>query len=377
MPLPTEYSGEVVTGSEANPSYWSPGGQRLGKVGDKYYDFTQAIQYAKDNTGNVESWSQDPWLAVANQGTNPSGDFGFEKFVLPAAMSAIGLGALGVGGAAGAEAGVTMPAAVAAADPTFGGALTQTAPGVFEATAPVGAGALGVMGVPNPVTGVPSPTGAPVSPSGPAPTVPTAPTPGAPVPLQGTPGAAFPQPVSDALDWMKKNASWVAPTAIGAAGLMRKPPEIPNQAQLQALGAEGAGVAKQLIGQYQSGQLQPGQQASLDQLTQQTKNQIRQYFASIHQSDSTAAMQAEAQVDQQATMMKQQMLDQALQQGLQAIGIAQGPLNTIANYTLQQDTALRQASASSQARWALRSDGRLARPQHRHRLARPRSPRHL
>src|SRR5439155_5776076 len=139
------------------------------------------------------------------------------------------------------------------------------------------------------------------------------------------------------------SAARPAPTAIGAAGLMRKPPAIPNQEQLQALGAEGAGVAKQLIGQYQSGQLQPGQQASLDQLTQQTKNQIRQYFASIHQSDSTAAMQAEAQVDQQATIMKQQMLDQALQQGLQAIGVAQGPLNTIANYTLKQDAALRQA----------------------------------
>src|SRR5205814_6259161 len=105
-------------------------------------------------------------------------------------------------------------------------------------------------------------------PGAPAPTGPAAP--GAPAPA-GAPAAGggitgIPQ-MDDALNWMKKNASCLAPTAIGAAGLMRTPPQIPNKEQLNALGAEGAGVAKQLITQYQSGQLHPGQQASLDQLT--------------------------------------------------------------------------------------------------------------
>ena len=41
--------------------------------------------------------------------------------------------------------------------------------------------------------------------------------------------------------------------------------------------------------------------------------------------------------------MKQQMLDSALQNGLQAIGVAQGPLNTVAQYQLGQDQQLSQA----------------------------------
>jgi hypothetical protein len=48
-------------------------------------------------------------------------------------------------------------------------------------------------------------------------------------------------------------------------------------------------------------------------------------------------------VDQQAFGMRQQMLDNMLTQGLNAIGIAAGPLQTIAQYQLGQDQALRQA----------------------------------
>ena len=118
---------------------------------------------------------------------------------------------------------------------------------------------------------------------------------------------------------------------------------IPNEQQLNDLANAGSQAAKDLITSYRSGQLSAGQQAGLDQLTQQTKNQINQYFASIGQSDSTAHMQALAQVDQQALGMKQQMLDNMLQQGLQAIGVAQGPLGTIANYQIQQDKNLTDA----------------------------------
>lgn len=119
--------------------------------------------------------------------------------------------------------------------------------------------------------------------------------------------------------------------------------QIPNEAALNAMGADAANVSRQLIAQYQSGNLTPGQQASLNQLTQNTKNQLRQYFASIGQADSTAAAQAMAQVDATALEMKQQMLDTALQQGLSAIGVASGPLNSIAQYQLGQDAQLKQA----------------------------------
>ena len=132
---------------------------------------------------------------------------------------------------------------------------------------------------------------------------------------------------------------------IGAGTLMSagQKSQLPNEQQLQAMGTEAQGVARQLIQQYQSGNLSPGQQASLDQLAQNTKNQLKQYFANIGQSDSTAAVQALAQVDQTVLGMKQQMLDSALDQGLRAIGVAQGPLTTIAQYQLGQDQQLRQA----------------------------------
>jgi hypothetical protein len=143
---------------------------------------------------------------------------------------------------------------------------------------------------------------------------------------------------------MKNNALGLGLMGAGTvASLNAGKKQMPNEQQIQGLGTEAAAVAKQLIGQYQSGALNPSQQASLDQLTQNTKNQLRQYFASIGQADSTAAAQAMAQVDQTALGMKQQMLDTALQQGLSAIGVAQGPLNTIAQYQLGQDQQLRQA----------------------------------
>lgn len=59
---------------------------------------------------------------------------------------------------AGGEAGTAMPPAIPEPDPTFGGVLQQTAPGVFEATA--GANALGTAAGPPilPSTDLPSPS---------------------------------------------------------------------------------------------------------------------------------------------------------------------------------------------------------------------------
>jgi len=128
-----------------------------------------------------------------------------------------------------------------------------------------------------------------------------------------------------------------------AASIAAGKPKIPNQAQLQGLGTDAQATANQLIQQYQSGTLNPTQQASLTQLVQNTKNQLKQYYASIGQADSTSAQQAYSQVDQQAQVLTQQMLDQALTNGLQAIGVAQGPLNTVAQYQLGQDAQLAQS----------------------------------
>lgn len=156
----------------------------------------------------------------------------------------------------------------------------------------------------------------------------------------GTQSVSF---VDSIIKQMKDNALGLGLiTATSLAGAGQRAP-MPNQEQIQGLGDQAAGVSRQLINQYQSGQISSSQQASIDQLTQGSKNQINQYFASIGQSDSTAHAQALAAIDKEAVAMKQQMLDTALNQGLNAIGVASGPLNTIANYQLGQDQRLQQA----------------------------------
>lgn len=174
------------------------------------------------------------------------------------------------------------------------------------------------------------------------PTPQTAPqAPGSPAPQAAPAGGK--SVVQEILAQMKANAVplGILALGVGAANAQQRP--MPSQEQMQGLSAEAQQTAQQLLQQYRSGTLSAGQAASLDQLTRQTKNQITQYFASIGQADSTSHQQALAQVDAQALQMKQQMLDSMLQQGLQAIGVAAGPLNNVAQYQMGQDAALRQA----------------------------------
>lgn len=133
----------------------------------------------------------------------------------------------------------------------------------------------------------------------------------------------------------------------GVALLNSRPKPQPQDIGAQrGLSAEAQAVSKQLTDQYKSGALSGPQQGALDQQVQNAKNQVNSYFASIGQSNSTAHAQALAQVDQQALGMKQTMLNTALQQGLQAIGVASGPLNASIQYQLGQDKMLNDALSS-------------------------------
>lgn len=204
------------------------------------------------------------------------------------------------------------------------------------AASPSGGGGAPAGGAPRPMTAPVAPGGSSAPAAGGA-SAPTAVT-GAGANAQGT------DPIAGILKAMRENAGLIQ-LGLGGAGLAmagsQKP--IPNQQQLNELAQTGSQAAKDLITSYRSGHLSAAQQANLDQLTQGTKNQINQYFASIGQSDSTAHMQALAQVDQQALGMKQQMLDNMLQQGLSAIGVASGPLNSVANFQIAHDKNLTDA----------------------------------
>lgn len=248
------------------------------------------------------------------------------------AVPAGGAEVLGAGGAEALGLGTGVSSGAAS------GAL---APGYFAAEGALGLGA----GVANaaPTAGAGATTAPGAAPTASA-TPPAAPAGGA-APAGTAPAAtAAPESFTDSLiKQLKANALGLGLIGAGTLASTNQKTQIPNQQQIQGLGEQGAAVANDLLSRYRAQQLMPGQQASLDQLVQNTKNQLRQYFAASGQADSTAAAQAMAQVDQAALAMKQQMLDTALTQGLQAIGVAQGPLNTIANYQLAQDQQLRQA----------------------------------
>ncbi len=160
---------------------------------------------------------------------------------------------------------------------------------------------------------------------------------------QGATGIPF---VDDLIRQMRANPlqalglGMTAASLAGGAGSQKTPPAV---GQLNQLGTDAQATAQRLIQQHASGQLSGPQQASLDQTVQNTKNQIRQYFANIGMSDSTAARQAEAAVEREALAMKQEFLNQSLTQGLNALGIATGPLSQAAQFTLGQDKNLQQA----------------------------------
>lgn len=172
---------------------------------------------------------------------------------------------------------------------------------------------------------------------------PAAPPVKTPAPTGGVPAVTGIPFVDSIIKQMGDNALALGLIGATAAAVKGSSPSIPNEQQLQSLGAEPAALGKQLIEQYKAGELSVGQQAKLDQIMRGTRNQLNQYFASIGQSDSTAHAMALAHVDEQGLALRQQILDQTLQNGLAALGIATGPLNTIAQYQLGQDKSLRDA----------------------------------
>ena len=258
------------------------------------------------------------------------------------------------------SAGSLMPPAVAESPAALQSqGLTQTAPGVWEQMGlpggPPGGGGFGniptnIPGAGGGGGGGMAPGGAPGGAGGAGAPVPPA-TPGTPGSspmgasggVQG--GTSF---VDKILADMKAHPLNAAGLGLSAAGMLAqgRPKQPAQVGQLGQLGTTGQQTAQQLLDQYKSGQLSGPQQASLQQLSQNARNQINNYFASIRQSDSTAHQQALAQVDQQAESMKNEMLQQALNSGLQAIGVAAGPLNNVAQYTLGQDRNLQAAFAN-------------------------------
>lgn len=170
-------------------------------------------------------------------------------------------------------------------------------------------------------------------------------------PAPAAPGAAQPPPgitgnsfVDDIIGQFKKNALQIG---LGVGSMMLaggKADEMPPAMnQLTASGQNAQALGNEYIEAARAGRLTAPQQASMDQYVQRAKNQIRQYFAGINQFDSTARIQAEQLIDQEALAMQNNLIQTTLDQGLKALQVGQGPIQQAAQYQAGQDQALIQA----------------------------------
>lgn len=102
-------------------------------------------------------------------------------------------------------------------------------------------------------------------------------------------------------------------------------------------------ASNKILAQYQSGQLNASDQYSIAKWAQDTKASKQDYYAKSGLSDSSMATQDIAQVDAQAGAMRDQALQNMLQGGLAAAGIANTAIGNAVDLQMQQDQQAQQA----------------------------------
>lgn len=109
------------------------------------------------------------------------------------------------------------------------------------------------------------------------------------------------------------------------------------QSQLNAAAAPSQGVEKQLLNQFQTGQLTGADAQAIAQWTQQQTAQVNQYYQQAGLSNSSMHQAALTQVSQQADQMRQQALNNMLSNGLSAAGVANPLISAGVTAGVQQD----------------------------------------
>ena len=102
-------------------------------------------------------------------------------------------------------------------------------------------------------------------------------------------------------------------------------------------------TSNKILDQYNSGQLNAADQYSIAIWAQDSKAKKQQYYAQAGLSDSSMATQDIAQIDAQAGAMRDQALQNMLQGGLNAAGIANTATGRAVDLQIQQDQQAQQA----------------------------------
>lgn len=145
---------------------------------------------------------------------------------------------------------------------------------------------------------------------------------------------------------LKTMGKYSMPLAMGlstAASMGRKPTDY--TAQLKAISAPAQAASATLLNNYASGKLNPADQTQIDTWERQQIAQTRDFYARSGQPDSTAMQNQIAQIQSQAQGMRSQALQGMLNSGLQAIGVASGPVQTAIQAQIAQDQQMQQAQS--------------------------------
>src|SRR5215831_16039502 len=163
--------------------------------------------------------------------------------------------------------------------------------------------------------------------------------PQAPAPFQGPPSFAPTQPSVNPLGIVGA----VAPALISAIG--GRGQGAGDKALKQARNATGqlAQAGGQSLNAYQTGTLQPMQQALIDRQKQVEEAALQQYAAKAGIPVSTFVAQSEGDIAGHMAALENQMYQQNFNNAYQAIGSQQNNLIHIAQMQAQQDAAQRQA----------------------------------
>jgi hypothetical protein len=165
--------------------------------------------------------------------------------------------------------------------------------------------------------------------------------------LDAVPTASQAGGLGSTLSQVGKYGKYAVPLIAGALKGTGATKGVPAQQQVGQISAQEQAVGNQLLADYQSGKLQPYQQAALDQYTTQSKSAMRQQLANAGIADSTMMKEEEAKIDQNAAIMYGQYMNNTLNQGLAALNPAMSGFQGLANQQIQANTDLNNAWQNS------------------------------
>jgi hypothetical protein len=171
------------------------------------------------------------------------------------------------------------------------------------------------------------------------------PVPDATVAPAGTSGGG----ITDALSKIS-GKDWLAGGALGlnaTSMVMQAKQNRSASSQLNAAAKPISDQAAALLAQYGKGQLNPEDEYGINQWEQQQIAKAQSFYGQAGQGNSTASNKAIADIQAQAQAMRDKALTGLLQAGLQASGMALGPLTAAIEAQSKDDAAFAASEANA------------------------------